>query len=478
MNKENNSQFEEEVRAIMTVPDMDPDFDARLEGNLVEKMRKMQGQQERYAEKKPRISFTTVTASIIVIMFAVVLAIGPQRVWAAVRSLGFLPGIGYVQDDVRVLDEPVQVQREGTVAEMTDLISDSEHTWLRVVITGKLEHDLSMEDQCFLNPSLQFDGAEDISVIWSSTTVKADEIVLEIGFPILPAELADGVMNMPCLPGVPSEINGEDWQFPFLLSQPTEDEKPYVAEYLSNSTETAEALPSPEINKEAGVQLVVENVTELEDGYQFMGSVSVPNNAEVSFESDSITLQTQDGNTIELQPVDIPFGSGVPIVDQPWVVRTTTKDIPAQLVFTLNALAFKRSDEYVREQSVVIDLGSDPQPGQSWTIEQSISVAGSEVKFHDVRLEQVTDEVYLLIFTVEYPQEEIYAVDLDDADHPAEDMRAGSGGGGGGGEGNNPNLRLESISYNRIPTGQRTIFVSDAYIVQRGNWSTTIQLPE
>jgi hypothetical protein len=417
-------------------------------------------------------------ATIALVLFLTVLAIGPQKVWAAVRSLGFLPGIGYVQDDVRLLEEPVRVQREGTVVDMVDLISDSEHTWLRVVITGELEPDLSIEDTCLLKPSLRFDGADPVSATWSATTIKTDEVVLEFGFPTLPAELAAGVLNMPCLPAVPMGINQEEWQFPFLLRQPTEDEEPYLAEYLSVPSETMQALPSPEINTEAGPQLIVENVVELEDGYQFMGSVSVPNNAEVRFKEDSLSLHTQDGDAIELQPVDVPFGSGVTIDDHPWVMRTTTKDLPAELVFTLNALAFKRGDESIQDQSVVIDLGSNPQPGQSWTIEQSIFIAGIEVKFHDVSLEQVADEVYLLIFAVEYPQEEIYGLYLVDRDRPMEDMKAGSGGGGGGGGGSNPNLRLESISYNRIPAGQRTIYVADAYIVQRGNWSTTIQLPE
>ena len=98
--------FAEEVRAVMAVPDLDAERDAKLEAHLRQEMRRMRARKDWRVRRGLRFSFAGWAATIVMVLFLTVLAIGPQKVWAAVRSLGFLPGIGYVQDDVRVLDEP------------------------------------------------------------------------------------------------------------------------------------------------------------------------------------------------------------------------------------------------------------------------------------------------------------------------------------------------------------------------------------
>jgi hypothetical protein len=479
MDKKRNLLFDEEIRALMSVPDMEPEFDAQLEERLREKLHKMEEQRAWHTERKLRLSFAAVGTSVIVLMMAAVLAIGPQKVWAAVRSLGFLPGIGYVQDDVRVLDEPVMIQRGESNAVLSSLVSDSENTWLRVVITGTNKYSSAVGDQCLLSPKLIYGNGSAISPNWSATTVKTDEVILEIGFAVLPIDVDKAALALSCLPGVPAEDNQAGWQFEFGLRLPAENEQPYPAETLSatsgrggGSTSLAESSAQDE-----GVNLVVDNVVELADGYQFRGTVVSQDDTAIDFHSDSIGLQTLDGRTIELQTVDIPFGADFPAGINSWVLRTNTKDLPAQLIFTVKELAFKRSDETVQAQRVSFSLGENPQPGQTWPIDQTIQVAGIDVKFHEVTLEKAAEDVYLLMFWVEYPQENIYEMTLADTDNPVAEMNGGSGGGGGGG-GNNPNLRLESIAYNSVPSGERTIYVTDAYIVQSGDWSTTIQLPE
>ena len=67
-----------------------------------------------------------ITALVVVLLVATVLAIGPQRVLAAARSLfGFIPGVGFVEDVRSVLDEPVIVEQGAATATDRELPSDS-----------------------------------------------------------------------------------------------------------------------------------------------------------------------------------------------------------------------------------------------------------------------------------------------------------------------------------------------------------------
>lgn len=485
MNKDKNALFAEEVRAVMAVPDMDAERDAKLEAHLRQEMRRMRARKDWRMRRGLRFSFAGWAATIVMVLFLTVLAIGPQKVWAAVRSLGFLPGIGYVQDDVRVLDESVQVQRGETTAVLSALVSDSENTWLRVVISGELDHDLPLKDQCLAQPVLAFGETQPFRPEWSAITAWETEEVLELSFPVLPSDEQNGMLILPCLPGVPAELNREDWVMPFMLRLPAEGEKPYPAETLAspavttNQSEGERQESAADTQTDAGVKLTVDNVVELEDGYQFMGTVSGPQDGDFTFNSEAIRLQTLDGEPIALQPVDVPFGSGIPGGVQPWVLRTDTKDLPAQLVFVLQAIGHKRSDEEVQGQRVSVDLGADPQVGQSWAIDQTITVAGYAVTFREVSLEQVAPDVYLLMFRVEYPQDAIYGMDLADVANPIPEMEAGSGGGGGGGGSEVfVNLRLETIAYDQIPNGVHTFYVAEATIAEAGQWSTEVHLPE
>ena len=483
MNKEKRSLFGEEVRKVLSVPDLDQEFDAQLEQRLLAKMRNMQNQKAASATWNLRRYIFSIPMLVVVILSGVIFAIGPQRVLAAVRGFGFLPGIGYVQDDVRVLDEPVQVQREDVAAEVFEGISDSESTWLRVAITGRRVSTGPMDEDCRMNPYLDFDDDEFYYPEWSSMHGGEGKVIMEISFPVIPSEIENATLVLPCIPAIPVDLNLEDWVFSLKFRPPTDDEQPLPAEPVFVPTTVvagtdevvSENEPSETPANELGAQLVVENVVELSDGYQFQGYVLAPDNPNFSFNSNDLSLLSSDGEIIEIAQVDMPFGSNMPAGAQPWVVRTNTKDLSKELTFTVNALGMSHSDETVTSQSISFDMGSSPQDGQKWTLDQTIQVAGIEVKFIEASLDQITEDVYLLFFWVEYPQDEIYSMELADVDNQ---FKMSGGGGGGGGGSNNPNFRLETTSYSSLPSGIRTIYVAEADIVQEIDLSTTIELPE
>lgn len=484
MNKKINSGFVEEISAVLAVPEIAPAFDARLEAHLIEKIQTEKFQWRQNTKPAKRRPVYAIPVCVVLLLSLIVLAVGPQKVLAAVRNLSFLQGFGYVQDAVHVLDEPVQVERDGVTVDVYEGVTDSQHSWLRIAINGVDEAIEPYATECQLRPYLVLDDGTFYYHEWSSLHTTEDEVIMETSFPALPQGTEKATLVIPCVPNLPSPLNEEDWIFDLSFRIPVEGEEPLPAEPVFIPTAVPEAedetLDEEENSSAAeasegdlNVQLVVDNVVEWTDGYQFQGYVWRPENPHFGFLMEDLSLYDANGEQIAIQPVDVSFGSNVPAGAQPWVVRTTTKDLTPEMIFKLKAISLSQSDYGIKEGSITVDLGSDPQVGQNWVLDERIKVAGYDVNFHEVRLEQLAPEIYLLSFDVTYSPENIQSLTLADADAQT---AAVMGGGGGGGDG--ADIRLETIGYTSLPSGIRTIYVKEAYIVQDGGWSTTIKLPK
>ena len=282
---------------------------------------------------------------------------------------------------------------------------------------------------------------------------------------------------------MPAELNSEDWIFKLNFIPFSDDAGPLPAkpiyiptvDYETSISKNAGGADLPSGNQndiDADVKIVVDNIVELPDGYQFQGYIMAPDNEDFQFNMDDFFLSDTNGTLIETYPEDVPFGSNAPAGSKPWILRTSSMDLPSELVFNLEALSLLKSDEAVSSETIQLDLGSAPQVGQEWTLNKTIIVAGYEVVFRKAMLEQLAPNIYLLAFEVEYSEENIHSLNLADNDTQT-DANAGGGGGGGG----SGNLRLETIDYNSIPKGVRNIYVTKANIVNHTGWSTVISMP-
>ena len=78
-------------------------------------------------------------AALLLVAAIIIGALGPQRVWAQVRRLlGYVPGIGLVQNDasLRVLAEPVQVVQDGIAVTVKQATADAQRTILVWEVVG------------------------------------------------------------------------------------------------------------------------------------------------------------------------------------------------------------------------------------------------------------------------------------------------------------------------------------------------------
>ena len=137
-------EFENQLRQTLAVPEIQPEFSAALENEL---MRQFQANTT-VAAKPIWLQRRWLMAELLIVLLSIsIMVIGPQRVAAAFQNLlGFLPGFGYVQGDVRILEEPVPFEQPGLRVEVTEAVIDAEHTWLTIeVIDEALENTLDSD---------------------------------------------------------------------------------------------------------------------------------------------------------------------------------------------------------------------------------------------------------------------------------------------------------------------------------------------
>src|SRR5450759_68817 len=127
-------RFEESVRKSFGVPEIRSEFVNQVYGDL------MQHADAKSRKSRPFFGLRpawTVALAILSLMIIGTLAIGPQRVYAAVAQLlGYIPGVGIVDQSspIRVLAEPVSVTRDGITITVTSatLAGDRTHIDYRI----------------------------------------------------------------------------------------------------------------------------------------------------------------------------------------------------------------------------------------------------------------------------------------------------------------------------------------------------------
>ena len=185
MIKKTHSKFIEDIRTVLSVPEIQPEFDAKLEERLKMKMRANNGPNVSWPQQKSHRWAYLITAFFILLISMVVTVVGPQQVLAAVRSLGFLQGFGYVQGDTRMLAEPVKQARAGITLEVYEGMSDTQHTWLRIILKGVDQEHLTtgqFTNECQPRPYLIFDSGEVYFHEWTSLHSKQNEVIIETSF--------------------------------------------------------------------------------------------------------------------------------------------------------------------------------------------------------------------------------------------------------------------------------------------------------
>src|SRR5512138_836940 len=121
-------EFEEKVRKAVDVPNANPEFINQLRDELVRRPVKM----------KSHFMFKPAWAIVLVLVLAVILATLPGVAAAIGRLIGYVPNVGLVENtgDLRVLAEPVSVEREGITLTIDYVYVYADHVELSYSVAG------------------------------------------------------------------------------------------------------------------------------------------------------------------------------------------------------------------------------------------------------------------------------------------------------------------------------------------------------
>ena len=467
------TNFELEMQAAMAVPDASPQFVAVLKNQLIDEAQNLAP----HSGTMPNNYRHRLAWSIPLVLFALLtittLLIGPQKVWAAVqRMFGYLPGVGYVHTDgsILVLAEPVMIEREGIQVTVEQVVADSERT----VVLYKVEG-LSLQEANSQGENAQT-GSRELLSLPDGTILTPEGGTLQgwaIGynmrmiFPALPENTQTLTFIIPRLQTMPAGVTPENWEIPLSLSAAAGEVDLLPIEVPIQPTEISPATAPTGQNSQSEIAFTLDRVIELEDGFQFEGTVNWLGDSELdlSYLGD-IQITDANGDRVpseQVQPDEI-FNTQEQN-QSAWAQRTVGKAAPGPWTLKLNQLMVRTEPQIAFQ----VDFGKNPQPGQIWEVDHTFELQTLSLTLHTITLENSDREEYQLVyhFTSDTDLSNIFVTDQD------WDAMGGSSGG-------IPQEQGISVftAYKTLPTGMRQLTLATINYVYAGEWQITWQPPE
>lgn len=349
--------------------------------------------------KSPMTTLRSRPLLAVLIALVVVLALSGVA-YALGRALGYIPGVGMVNQSlpIRILSEPVVAERDGLTVTISTLVADSEHTFIAYRIDGIIvpEKPPLMCDAAML-PSLQLPDDSRLDVLTGGygggiggevgTVLKLDQSVT---YAAIPAGVNTVALTFSCI--LPEGHGPENWQIALGLSPaPEEYATPgveigatYVSSYPSIPTQPTptwdpRVTPNPAMPTFAPRSgLYLEKVIELPGSYVLIGNFTdaqeLPGPVEFNLDPNADLPHIEDGlgNSVDfkvredLQP-EMGWGARY------WAFEIA-KPIHGPLTITLDQVNIAVTDT----TRFTVDAGLNPQVGKKWEIGLPVHLRGYE----------------------------------------------------------------------------------------------------
>jgi hypothetical protein len=412
----------------------------------------------------------------ILIAAAILLATSPTVVTALKRLLGYIPGVGIVEQgsSLRTLEKPVSVERDGIRMTVEEAVADSTRTvvsfkveWLNPPSTeGEMDESCVEDDSPKLtlaNGSLLSQGRTSGKNIWHS----GYSYIME--FSPLPADQNDAILVYKCIvPLFPGPLP-QNWQIPLhfipgdhlnlapVVEVPTASPIPTIPSQPAATSQPAQNF---------GISFVLDKVVELETGYLFLGHVtwSDPNVSPYGVTLPSnypMKLTDSSGQVIPLEEgrPDEALSNEKQTL---WAYQSAGKGT-GPLTLTVDTMMV---DLATKKATFQFDPGPNPRPNQAWPLNLDVDAGGHTIHILSASLDDQDPQVPMLTFTMQSDQA-VGTIRLEDLDHP-------QGGGGGGGDELEPGPITSNVYYQGgLPARPLNISVTDIILQVNGPWQVT-----
>ncbi|HLO32616.1 MAG TPA: hypothetical protein VK249_25945 [Anaerolineales bacterium] len=308
--------------------------------------------------------------------------------YALGRAFGYIPGIGLVEQtaSLRTLEASVSAERAGIRLTVTNVIASPTSTSIRFQVewlnppptTG------DFDASCQGTPSLILPDGTGLSFVQTTQKFSVGEPGSNAGygyvmeFAPVPADQSEVTFLYPCIaPLIPGPLP-RDWQIPIhLLPAPAGMAFPVVTMPATEAPTPSNAT-LPAVDPTHRIALSIDSFVPMEDGYLLIGSMQ---------------WSANDYPAYGVKPV--PYMGYIKVVDSKgqdvaweeiyenvkpqneanrsyWAIRVLSTTFAPPLTITLSA-----ADVQIQPVAFQVDVGSAPQAGQSWDINQDIEIVDS-----------------------------------------------------------------------------------------------------
>jgi hypothetical protein len=460
---------DEQLRAAIVCPAPDDGFVKQLRGQLDRKAAAMQASAIHAAAVQAaaiprgrlrwrRWAFAFGSA---VVLMAILITSAPTMVTAMKRMiLGYMNGIGLVEEDptLRILAEPVSLTRGNFTVKVDHALLYSDRTIIHYQVESVTSYPfpepgdnicleyahLRLPDGSTLQPQPMGDGKA-LESGYEFATSFADPI---------PSDVTQATLVIPCLLDSVRGTAPENWELALSFTPaPPNMELAPVHDAATAQTAT-----------DQGITVDLENVVAEEDGYIFNFSLRLNQDGDPKPDLYPGSLAVIDATG---QKILVSNASGRPPMPQnapePFAFRTSAMPAPGPLTLKLDAI---RATFRMPDIAFTFDPGSDPQPGQVWSLDEHISVAGYEWDITSARMVvqdggPTVGEIEGFAFTMQAANPGMM-VQLMDTAHPLAVCEPGFPKG---------TVFSSTLTYeNGMPAGPITVTVSEASVLIPGDW--------
>lgn len=413
---------------------------------------------------KSKVFLTGVAA---LIMVLVVLFSIPSVAKAIGHLFGYIPETGFVEQSstIRLLREPVEIKSGEIVIAVSQAVVDANHTTLIYQIDNIPDAEtanLGFEDYCHALPSLQLaDGSKLVAKtitgnFWGSGHSR------QLEFDSLPQKENSVKLVFSCIEQAP--IAADIPQIELLLNfiEAPADMTVYpIVDLPTPTIQTSEtSLPEENDSPSSQISLILNKYVQTDEQLILMAALESNNtNFRLSLvEQKDVHLIDVDGREIAINENNSVTDPGIERTNMvlPLTYITGERYTPGLGTLMINRLWIENSSD----ESFTFDPGLNPQPGQIWTINQTLKVDGYNILIKEI-IKNTRDEG--LTVTYETP-EDISNISLMDLENPQL--------GGGGGEDST------GFTYiNGFPTGKITITLTSYSARILGPWQVQVELP-
>jgi hypothetical protein len=418
-------------------------------------------------ENMKRMKTRTVVISIVIICATIALIFtGPQIVQAMQRLFGYNPGVGMVDNgsSLRILEKPASKIRGETTVTVAQGLVDYETTTLLY----QVEHlpEASSGETCARTPELRLpdgtvlQGNVDSGDRWMSGYSR------RVQFAALPAEVNDAVLVLPCLEQTSDVPEMQGWEIPlhFVAAPPEMTVYPLVSLPTPTSS-PSHGSPNDEANAQSmtigDLSLSLDQYVQTENDFILFGTIHTSaEGLRIDYVDETdIHLQDASGNAFALSfdPTVAPEVSA-PADGKTLQLSYRTIGKPSAGLATLTIDSVWVSQD--TDASFSIDLGANPQPGQTWQVNRDLEIAGNTIRITEAKVDQFGTS---LTFSFTAP-ETIGGLNLSDPDH--------------GVVGGSSVPGSASMTYqDSVPSGTITVSVASISLRKDGPWQVKVDLP-